>query len=255
MTSGRFQGRRDGRPAGFSLLEVVIAGTILILILGVAASTIAGGQGLLRATSLQSSGDVLAQTLATQIADKIRNGAIAEVEDGNSDPLADGSTCTNGIRMRLIKSFKGGIELGKTVWIEVVRDESNVADGIDNDNDGVWDERLIRVKEFPVVSLLIDGDDDAPGAVPTDGGTMATNLGIISIVTPVASAGIDLTGILDPTDTSTTKRVDPPLSITRTGSTLTITVGVLRRDPQLLDRNRKPVLRCFRATTSVTLKN
>jgi type II secretory pathway pseudopilin PulG len=234
MANDRRRGRdgRDGQ-AGFSLLEVVIAAVILFMIIGIAARTLSSGQALLGTVSSEASGSVTAQRILTQVSDRIRNGIIADIEDGASNPLADGATCTNGLRIRLIKSFKGGIERGKTVWIEVSNDgEANVADEVDNDKDGVWDERQIRVKEFP-------DDDDAVGAVATDLGQLGNRLGTI-----------DRTDPRDPK-----MRVLSPLTVTRTGNSLRLTVGVLRRDPVMLDKNQKPVLRCFTATGTVTFRN
>lgn len=231
----RLNDARTGREGqtGFSLLEVVIAAVLLFMIIGIAARALSSGQSLLGTVSSESAGAVNAQRILTQISDRIRNGVIADVEDGASAPLADGSTCTNGLRIRLMQSPPLGFARGKTVWVEVSNDgEANVTDEVDNDKDGVWDERQIHIKEFPA-------DDDAAGAVAVDMGQLGNRLGTI-----------DRSDVRDPK-----LRVLSPLTVTRQGKSLRITVGVLRRDPVMLDKNQRPVLRCFTATGTVTFRN
>lgn len=260
----RTSGARQG---GFSLLEVVIAGSILIVIVGIAARTLAGGNALLGAVSREVSGDVVAQHLVQQIADRIRNGIIDDTEHGYqwwtpapySPALTDGQWAWYGLRVRHIKSFKGGIEKGKTVWLALLNSDPYSPtnpypfslDNVDNDKDGLVDEQQLRIREYP-------GDDDDPGATPVDQGMLADNLGLIWVFSAPAGEPVntfDPRGQWDPSDTTYLKRIYPGLHVVRNGDSLTITVGVLRRDPQNLGKNGLPTIRCFMGKTTVTMRN
>jgi len=209
--------KRHGPEGGFSLLEVMLATAILFLIIAVAFSFINDGTKLLSSTAIVSEAEVHAGHVAEQIVRRLRNGVILTLEDGAGGAFADGATTTNGVRVRLFDSYAGEAWVNDGIAITLGTDgESNVTDGVDNDNDNIIDEKSILLGDW---TLAREKAASSTGFTGTD--VVEYNLG---------------------------GRVGT-LSCARDGRRLTVTVTIMKYDPQLR------AVRTITGTSQVTFRN
>ena len=249
-----------GGERGFSLVEVMIAAFLLFLIIGAAASMLSSGQQLLQSTSVSAEGDRIAEQVAGQVAERIRNGALATLLDPKGNPIPDNpgfavtkapTVVYDGFQVRPVVGFAGGAVLGKTLWFQAVGDgESLLTNERDDDGDGVWDERRLHVLEFPQVdpvppALWPNPAQPLDRKLFKDTGFIGARLGIFR-----PSVASDPVAIKEQPRT-----VLGALEITRSGNRVRITVGVLRADTTLRNADRSPRVRCFRGTAYVNLYN
>lgn len=255
----RSNGQAAAPAGGFSILEVMIAAVILFMIIGATASILASGQKLLGAASVTSSGDQLAEFLAGQVAERMRNANIADLKDANGVQVPDNPTLDpakfvyDSFQFREVVGFAGGPVLRKTIWVHALPDgEYDVANQKDDDSDNVWDERELRIREYPKdLTAFLPAPPPSLAAAPvpllvkdfTDTGKLAGSLGIFDM------------------DEAIAKGWDQPLTVlggiavTRSGNRVMVVVGVLKVDAQLRNPDGTPRVRGFRGTAFVNLYN
>ena len=256
---------RAAAPAGgFSILEVMIAAVILFMIIGATASILGSGQKLLSAASVSSSGDQLAEFLAGQVAERMRNANIDDLKDANGVQVPDNPTSDpalfvyDSFQFREVVGFAGGPVLRKTIWVHALPDgEYDVANQKDDDSDNIWDERELRIREFPPdLDSFLPAPPPSLAAAPvpllvkdfTDTGKLAGSLGIFDMVKFEASEFV--AGKWDQPMT-----VSGGIAVTRSGNRVMVMVGVLKVDAQIRNPDGTPRVRGFRGTAFVNLYN
>ena len=140
------------REAGFSLLEVIIAGAILVGIITVTAILLQSGNRLLGTTSAQSEADNRAGLVAEQICTRLRDSITVTLTDGAGAPLLDGATATNGVGAQCFVNFKGGPIGGESYRFVMRNGESNVVNTLDDDRDNYVDEFDLYLQRWPGVA-------------------------------------------------------------------------------------------------------
>jgi hypothetical protein len=165
---------RSDRPSaamrGFTLIEVIVAATILFVIVLLVMRTLRDANNLLSTTSVKADGEVKADVLLGKITERFRNGVISTLTKGSSPTTFNsGESEAVEVRCRLMDGYSGSVVPGKTVSVCIVKDED--IDGVDNDGDGLVDEYNLRIREWP---------DDDTLATPTVDQTINFNLQSIS---------------------------------------------------------------------------
>ena len=151
----------DRAERGFSLLEVMIAATILFTIIGVAAQFIGTSTKLLGTKSAHGASEQTAAQIADQIARQMRNGALRSLKmyfyQPDVAPPADNfpemGTYTS-IYWREVESNDGVPVYGDGYYIFPAIDENNYTDNIDNDRDARTDEICVRMYRVPKAEIV-----------------------------------------------------------------------------------------------------
>ena len=136
------------REAGFSLLEVFIAGAILVGIITVTAILLQSGNRLLGTTSAQSEADNRAGLVAEQICIRLWDSITVTLTDGAGAPLLDGATVTNGVGAQCFVNFKGGPVGGESYRFDWSEHKEIDAQGIRDDYVGLSDSERDDVLSF-----------------------------------------------------------------------------------------------------------
>lgn len=144
--------RAVSREEGFSLLEVIIAGAILVGIITVTALLLQSGNRLLGTTSAQSEVDNRAGLVAEQICIRLRDSITLTLVDGAGAPLLDGATVTNGVGAQCFVNWKGAAVGGESYRFILRNGEANVTNTIDDDRDNYTDEFDLYLQRWPGVA-------------------------------------------------------------------------------------------------------
>lgn len=166
-----------GRPPGergFSLLEVVIAATILFTILAIAGRFLQDSNSLLGTISARSETDVKASFLADRIARSFRNASLDSFRPyygwAETTPTYHETYSTNGYTFQycylrnIVDHDNGKPVLGDAYfYYAFYGGESNTLDGIDNDGDQRRDEMEIRECHMPASAFTTT---DNPQEIP-----------------------------------------------------------------------------------------
>ncbi len=230
---------------GFSLMEIVISAAILSMLILITARTLAGGQKLLGTTSMRSDGEMNAEKIAREIAERIANGAIDTLRDGSDALIPDGGTSTTGLSVALVEKFVGEANLKGSVGIRLGADgESDGTSDVgvaerDDDRDNLVDERSVSIVEWtdsPATDTRLSAWTTAPAGAAAVRGTIGNRLG-------GGTTGAGRTA------------GDPGLTVRRTGNLLEITVTVMRHDQTMPGATVAERVRYCTAKAFVALKN
>lgn len=164
----RVPARREG---GFSLLEVIIAATILFTIIAIAGRFLRDSNNLLTTISVRNETEVKAADLADRIARELRNASAQSFKPWwSSTPQTapyyyeqyNGATFQN-FAVRIVTDYNGQAILGDEIfyyfWNYTGQYESSYNDGIDNDKDGRTDEINFGKFVYPVASCFASRTD------------------------------------------------------------------------------------------------
>jgi hypothetical protein len=169
---------RETRGArGFSLIEVVIASTILFTIIAIAGKFILDSNNLLRTISTRSEAEVKVARVADAIARSFRNCSLASFKPWYSYGTATppyyeqyNGSALSSIYLRNVVDYNGQSILGDAVQYHLaVNPGENYTNGIDDDKDGRTDEIEIQRYIFPASCFSTTTD---PTEVPAWSGAV-----------------------------------------------------------------------------------
>ena len=165
-----------GGEAGFSLLELMFAGSILLGLLFLCLTLTGRAQTMYGTASVSASGLAQAEDLARILEERFRNGGLATLDRADATygvmDFPDGASSAVGARVRLADTFTGpgGFAIfGSCVGYAVRNAEP--ADGKDNDRDGLVDEKDLLLQEWAAV----------PGPVPLRQSLLARDIDGVSL--------------------------------------------------------------------------
>ena len=165
----------EAEDAGFSLIEVVIAATILFTIIAMAGRFVLDSNRMLGAMSVRSGADVKAAFLADKIARNFRNGSLDSFRWyygwSETTPTYHENASNYGqiypycYARNVVDQNLGKAVLGDGYfYYGFIQGESDISDGVDNDKDGRVDECELRECHILASAYVAT---DVPTEVPT----------------------------------------------------------------------------------------
>jgi prepilin-type N-terminal cleavage/methylation domain-containing protein len=128
-----------GKQRGFTLVELVVAFTVLSLILGAVGVVSMAGRDAYQKGVQSATLETRARRALDRIASELTAGVDATVTPNPANPLG-----ISTIQFQTCVGFAGGVQqLSTPTSIRLVSDPNDPNDGIDNDTDGLIDERQI----------------------------------------------------------------------------------------------------------------
>jgi hypothetical protein len=135
---------RKGR-GGFSLVEALIAVTLLVVVLTGAANVLRQAQGAYEAGRTATEIQSRCHRALHRIADDLN-----QAELGSLDPVPDPALGGDTLGYRHpAGADAGGIQWGPPMQVALELEEGEIADGLDNDGDGLSDESLLAWRRSP----------------------------------------------------------------------------------------------------------
>jgi hypothetical protein len=134
--------------AGFALLEVILASALVGMVLLALTKTIQSSQ---TSAQLTTAHHTLAMKLARTVETMRRELSFAALSTCRAvpgggpveEPMAEGTAYDN-ISFRPVTSFVGATpQYGDTIRFSLLPERGEVIDGVDNDRDGIVDERML----------------------------------------------------------------------------------------------------------------
>jgi type II secretory pathway pseudopilin PulG len=221
LLRGFARSRRSNRRSGFSVVEVAVTLLLLTIILGAAAIVGSSGSKIARASELQTQVQARSRRAVDQMFNELINAGLGQL---NPDPGPIGTTAFNWRK-------NTGIDLaGTPTWSEVWRlelqaDPNDANDGLDNDSDGLIDERTLvmtsafgalnarpmvlsrQVSELAAGELANGADDNGNGLVDEPGFIVTRVDDLVTIrLTLEAHASAEGTNVQAAVETSVTLR-------------------------------------------------
>ena len=108
------------RQAGLTLIEVVIAVTLLVAVLGSALSLLETSTDLAQSVNDERAASMRVDRALSKIADEFRRGSLATVTHLDSSTFSDGDTGT-GFQINPIEGWSGSAVLGDQIRYEFLR--------------------------------------------------------------------------------------------------------------------------------------
>jgi len=135
---------RPNTRSGFSMVELMVAMLILAALLGAVGLTIIQGSGAYQ----QGVAANVVESQARRGLDRIASAFIAaKLDPATFIPIAQSPLFTDSIQFEQGIGVVGGALQTRSMRIEVQLDPGEVADGLDNDGDGVADEGRVVLRE------------------------------------------------------------------------------------------------------------
>lgn len=249
----------EGSDAGFSLIEVVIAASILFTIIAITGRFLLDSNRLLGTISVRADAEVKAAFLADTLAKDFRNCSFASIRPWYyhyPPPLPattwpeyyNGSGYMQSFSIRVVDDFNGTSRLGAEYfyyWGNYQWPyESSITDAIDNDKDGRTDEQDFGRFVFPLAAFGptdpyygVPQDPNSPTASPSWSGVVYTK--IADLASPYSP----------PATPAAPDWNNYGVRFSLVGRVLTIKVTTLKYDPTLQRQIR------VSAESSVKLRN
>ena len=131
--------------AGFTLIELVISVALLGMVIGSAAMVSSSGYRLYQATSLESDVEARAKRALDRLAMELKPAARSSLVP---DPVGNLGVASMQFAQGVDFTGAGVIVLGPPLRILFERDGAELANGVDDDNDGLVDEgSLVLVRD------------------------------------------------------------------------------------------------------------
>jgi hypothetical protein len=200
----QLESNRSG-SAGFTLLELMIAGVFLVVMIGAFHAAVTRGAGTYRASVGPAALESRAIRLAARIAE-----LIAETGMGELDPLPLGPVGGTSVEFRQNTGYDGGVVWGPKMRVQLEYEDGELDDGLDNNGNGLVDEgRVVLVQdvggpdearrmliggvaEFLEGETLNAADDNGNGLIDERGFVLVLNGTTLTI--QVTLEGIDQSG-------------------------------------------------------------
>ncbi len=190
------------RRSGHTLIEAMITCSLFVLVFGTLALAVNSGIGLFRQSTANQEADARLDRAMHRIKQELADAATSSLAPNLSSPVGGPITWSNSLEYRQVTGWAGeAAVLGAVQRIELRIAPGEVANGLDDDGDGLVDERaVVLIRDFGIateqeVTLVNDvlefledetaaaGDENGNGledeqglAFDLDGGTLNVRL-------------------------------------------------------------------------------
>ena len=168
--------RRQRRRAGFTMLELTIAGTLLIVVLGGLGVALQRGLGMFRQSTANQETDGRLDRALERIQRELLGASANSLAPDLTTVVGNPTTWSNALEFQLATGWAGGAQtLGDVQRIELRLDRGELDNGLDDDGDGlVDDQEVVLIRDFggldeQEVVLFTDVAEFLEGEDPGDG--------------------------------------------------------------------------------------